>query len=570
MHGSLFHVPATCFALAKGIPYLARRHCKQKPSTPKTPKYVSIRYCSTIPASPASILLRLEQLNAPSLWQSAWMICPRWTPRATATLANIGGSSRQGSSRHVLGPDPRLRRGFSTNGGGRGDGEFGSPSREAPQSSNNTRQKPPRRTAAFASTTGLRSNTLPRRRTSTPATSATDGSSLNQRPPNGSNKGDAQRPWASRTDRSSNAAEDEEWPQLRRRARGGKQEEGHARTSALTVPRNPFTRRHNVQNPRGTTDSSFVMLIIDGLSPNLRAADFYRITPNDLSHWHSVIKKVQQQRKIDTLEPLGRYWVTFSTAEAATSYRDRLIRLHKLNSFKLKSASGLWESSVPSSLKVSLASPPAAGPAAQAQAEAETSDAVAPGMPGAETLVDLVNTFTIAPGSQAVLPMQRKKVNLRQPWMARLAGLVERLGYGERPPTLMVEIYPPTLTAQELNQFIRLDGQNRGLRWQVSMPQPLKMNRSEQGTAKRNVKEGAGWDDETNEQEEEEEWDKPLSSLSWFNDRETLEKLRGRFVFACADETEARRFQQSWNHKTLTTTRPEPARYVVYASIINW
>ncbi|UKZ74258.1 hypothetical protein TrVFT333_001920 [Trichoderma virens FT-333] len=147
------------------------------------------------------------------------------------------------------------------------------------------------------------------------------------------------------------------------------------------------------------------MLIIDGLSPNLNATDFYRIAPNDLSNWQSAIKKVQQQRKVDTLEPLGRYWVTFSTGQAAASYRDRLVRLHKLNGFKLRSASGLWESSVPSSLKVSLASPPA-GPAAAA---AETSDAVTSDTPGTETLVDLVNTFTIAPGSQAILPMQRKR-----------------------------------------------------------------------------------------------------------------------------------------------------------------
>jgi hypothetical protein len=54
------------------------------------------------------------------------------------------------------------------------------------------------------------------------------------------------------------------------------------------------------------------------------------------------------------------------------------------------------------------------------------------------------------------------------------------------------------------------------------------------------------------------------------NDRDTWEKLKGRFVFACADEAEAKRFQQSWNHRALTTLRPRPARYIVYASIINW
>ncbi|UKZ47700.1 hypothetical protein TrVGV298_001926 [Trichoderma virens] len=360
------------------------------------------------------------------------MICPRWTPRATATLANIGGSSRQGSSRHILHPckDSRPRRGFNTNGGGDGDG------REPPNSLNNAQPASPLRTAA--STTGPTSTPQPRRQTwTTPATSAADAAGQGRRLRNKPNTGEARRPWVSRRDRGSKGVEEEpdvtplqEWPQLQRRQRG------------VAVPKNPFSPRQNIQNPRGTTDSSLVMLIIDGLSPNLNATDFYRIAPNDLSNWQSAIKKVQQQRKVDTLEPLGRYWVTFSTGQAAASYRDRLVRLHKLNSFKLRSASGLWESSVPSSLKVSLASPPA-GPAAAAAAE--TSDAVISDTPGTETLVDLVNTFTIAPGSQAILPMQRKKVFLQRPWAKRLAGLVENLGYGERPWTLMVDIYPPYL-----------------------------------------------------------------------------------------------------------------------------
>lgn len=266
---------------------------------------------------------------------------------------------------------------------------------------------------------------------------------------------------------------------------------------------------------------------------------------------------------MDTLEPLGRYWVTFSSGEAAASYRDRLVRLHKLNGFKLRSASGLWESSVPSSLKVSLASPSAAAAAA-----AETSDALTSDTPSTETLVDLVNTFTIAPGSQAILSIQRRKVSLLRPWTDRLVGLVENLGYGERPPTLMVDIYPPTLTAQEFHQFIRRDGQNRGLRWQVSLPQHLKTSGSERGSAKTNITREISWDDEVDEQEGEE--DKQRNTPFRRNDRETLEKLKGRFILACADETEARRFQQSWNRRTLTTTQPEPARYLVHASIIKW
>lgn len=291
------HVPTTCLELAKGIPYLARRHCKRKAVNSKTPNR-----SSTIALDLASrlfVFLCSEQLNAPSLWQSAWMICPRWTPRATATLANLGGSSRQCSSRHVLRPSKdatsRPRCGFSTIGGGNGEGNSDSPPREPLQSLNNTQRTSPRPTAA--STTGSTSNPLPRRRTWTPATSAAGATGLDRRLRDQPNNGEARRPRVGGRDQGGSNVEDEsqdtphlEWPQLQRRAREGKQY-GHAWNSGITVPKNPFSRRQSIQNPRGAKEASFVMLIIDGMSPNLNAADFYRITPNDLSDWKSVIKK---------------------------------------------------------------------------------------------------------------------------------------------------------------------------------------------------------------------------------------------------------------------------------------
>ncbi|PTB45067.1 hypothetical protein M441DRAFT_129086 [Trichoderma asperellum CBS 433.97] len=320
------------------------------------------------------------------------------------------------------------------------------------------------------------------------------------------------------------------------------------------------------------------MLVIDGLSSNLNAADFYRIAPNDLSNWQSVIKKVQMQRTPDSFEPLGRYLLTFGSAQAAASYRDRLVRLHKLNGFKLRSASGLWESSVPAALKVSLTSPSAAAAASSSSsttaAVTETiSDAIVSSsdLPSStESVVDLANSFTIAPGSLETLPVQRRKVTLARPWAKRLAGMVENLGFGEVPHVLMLEVYPPTLSAGELHQFIRQDGESRGLRWPISAPQPLKMNSPEQaptrtrGTSKRDVDE-----DEEGEDHETASNKQPSPSFK-LNDRDTEEKLKGRFVLACTDGAEARRFQQSWNNRALRTLRPQPARYIVYASIINW
>ncbi|KAL7788721.1 hypothetical protein V8C37DRAFT_387837 [Trichoderma ceciliae] len=489
------------------------------------------------------------------------MICPRWTPRTTATLACLSGSSRQGSSSRqipVRYGDSELKRGFSTSRGDDEDGSAGPPSREPPQPFHNAQQPSSRPTQTFFP--------LLRRRTR-PATAGDTSmdwpKSSTDRPP---------RYWTGRggsdAESESSATSPRGWLQLRRRARGGRQGDEGVGNAALAISKLMFPPRQNVQNPQGTKDSSQIMLVIDGLSPNLSATDFYRLTPNDLSDWQSAIRKVQLQRNPHTLEPLGRYLVTFSTAQAAATYRDRLVQLHKLNGFKLRSASGLWESSVPLSLKVSLASASAAASAASAAATEARDEAVSD-VPTTEGVADLVDTFTIAPGSQAVLPVQRKRVLLLRPWAKRLAGLVENLGYGERPSILMVEIYPPTLTAEELHRFIRRDGRNRGLGWRVSIPLHLKMNSPEQGFAKVRGKEAYKREMDKHNHDEV-ALDKRQSPSFTLNDRETWEKLKGRFVFACADEAEARRFQQSWNHRALITLGPQPARYVVHASIINW
>ncbi|UKZ74259.1 hypothetical protein TrVFT333_001921 [Trichoderma virens FT-333] len=58
------------------------------------------------------------------------------------------------------------------------------------------------------------------------------------------------------------------------------------------------------------------------------------------------------------------------------------------------------------------------------------------------------------------------------------------------------------------------------------MPQHLKTSSLEQGPAKMNVKGRASEEDEMNEQEEDS--DKQHNPFFWRNDRETLEKLKGR------------------------------------------
>ncbi|KAL7894541.1 hypothetical protein HDV64DRAFT_288030 [Trichoderma sp. TUCIM 5745] len=452
------------------------------------------------------------------------MIGPRWTPRATATVANLCCP---------------CRRSFSTT--RNNSGEDGS---ETNHRRTYTRPVNYRTRRVEANSNGPRAE-ADRRPRRAPADS-------------GRNDGRIE-------DGKAKSSSGENWPQLQRREGAKRRAEDGAANAALA---SVFAPRLNIQNPQGTKDSSLVMLVIDGLSSNLNAADFYRIAPNDLSNWQSVIKK-------DSFEPLGRYLLTFSTAQAAASYRDRLVRLHKLNGFKLRSASGLWESSVPAALKVSLASPLAAAATTtgtiNVAAEAVASSDSPPG--STESVVDLANSFTIAPASQETLSVQRRKVTLARPWAKRLAGIVEKLGFGELPRVLMLEVYPPTLSAGELNQFIRRDGESRGLRWPVSAPQHLKMNSSLEQASTRTRGSRTKDVDQSEDQDEDGKAasnQRQQSPSFKFNDRDTEEKLKGRFVLACTDETEARRFQQSWNNRALTTLRPQPARYVVYASIINW
>ncbi|KND93237.1 hypothetical protein TOPH_02184 [Tolypocladium ophioglossoides CBS 100239] len=277
--------------------------------------------------------------------------------------------------------------------------------------------------------------------------------------------------------------------------------------------------------PATKTDSR-LMLILHGLSPNLNPSDFYRLAPNDLSSWHSVIKKVQQQRNPTTLEPLGRYHISFSTASAASSYRDRLLRLHRLSRHKLRSPNGLWESSVPPFLKSCSGEPPTAE----------------------------LDAFAVLPGSQPAVDVDRWRVSARNSWAKALGDVVHKFDYGEKPPVVLLHVYPPTLTAEDVFRFIREDGVARGCRWKVCPPHHLKPET-------RAAKDTVDGDDAAAAQ-------KPSFG---YKDFDTLEKQQSRFVVVCATEAEARRFHRHWNQRNLTAGPGDRAtRNVVHASIINW
>ncbi|OAA48357.1 hypothetical protein NOR_01607 [Metarhizium rileyi] len=339
---------------------------------------------------------------------------------------------------------------------------------------------------------------------------------------------------SSPTSRSISSQADPQWPLLKRRERPSDQDTIHSGGTSLIEclkSRHELTTAEPASSPAATSSKADprLMLTIHGLSPNLNASDFYRLAPNDLSSWQSVIKKVQQQRNPTTLEPLGRYHISFSSAAAAISYRDRLLRLHNLAHHKLRSRSGLWESSTP----VHLMSPVG------------------------DDMATELETFTVTSGTQQNPAIYRRRVSSANRWAQNLCSIVEKFGYGEKPPVVLVHAYPPTLTTVDLTRHIAEDGVSRGCAWKVCPPRELRGGEVERAT-------DSGYNKNTTDMVDEQ------SHMQ--RDIDIREKLHSRFVVVCENEVEARRFHRHWNQRTLTAALggTMAMQNMLHASIINW
>ncbi|KOS17572.1 hypothetical protein ESCO_003161 [Escovopsis weberi] len=386
------------------------------------------------------------------------------------------------------------------------------------------------------------------------------------------------------------------WPLLKRKEGA---HVGRYRFSARPVaPRHQHARQHQHQhqhalapahppNAQGSlqhsSNANRLMLIIGGLSPALRASDFYRLGPSALSAWGAAIKKVQQRRDPATLEPSGQYWVTFDSAAAAVAFRAKLVRLHALAGVKLRSATGLWESRVPAELHAGLASDYALpAPAAsftvtkpeqihqdqnqeqQQQQQKQHEDGA-----GAGALRRLVDSFTLAPASLSPIHLKRRRVAISHPWARRLAEVVAPHGFGDRPSVILVDIYPPTMVPWELHEFIRADGDARGLRWQVSKPRLLgeRLGEPDPGQDQDQEPEPEPEQDQDFDDDDDAENRRAASQL---RDRAAEELLKGRFYLVAPNETEAQRFHRGWNGRNLTMAHRRDGRYTARTSIVDW
>ncbi|KAI9158305.1 hypothetical protein HJFPF1_06297 [Paramyrothecium foliicola] len=325
--------------------------------------------------------------------------------------------------------------------------------------------------------------------------------------------------------------------------------------------------------PLVTSDRGRLMLVLDGLSPNLKASDFHRLLPSQLSSW-SVIKRVQQKRCPKTLEPLGRYYITFTSESMLSTYRDKFLRLHGLNKHRLLFADELlpekWELSAPSHLRS-----------------------------GSDDLAEEANTLTFAPGSLNITAPRRRRAGVRRNWWAQQLGArLEQFGYGPSPPTVMLHVQPPTLTARDIAHLIHEDGCNRGCPWDVCEPLPLATaEESNEATATEEL-DGQRLNSGLNlapkgipeHQHDQDVGETPTElneydDILYGDDSETgksnksgppinyilRERQRSRFIVVCADEGEAYRFQRNWNQRMLTGMPEHDAGpSLVHASRINW
>lgn len=247
---------------------------------------------------------------------------------------------------------------------------------------------------------------------------------------------------------------------------------------------------------------------------------------------------VLQHRDPKTLEPTGCYQLFFANNAAASAYASNLHRIQNLARHKLQSHNGLWTATVPPHLLVGDSGP---------------------GDPECEA-----NSLTIASPSQPNLPIAHKPASAAYPWATNLSELVQPLGYGPRPPVVLIDVFPGGMFTETLAHLIRLDGYQRDLAWSVSEPVPI-ATRSQDAATAGGQRGPDTQDEDEREMEDDASTDSPKNPIHG-------DFMGSRFVIACETECEARRFRRQWNGRHSVSTRRGwvKFRYMIKAEVINW
>lgn len=173
------------------------------------------------------------------------------------------------------------------------------------------------------------------------------------------------------------------------------------------------------------------------------------------------------------------------------------------------------------------------------------------------------DAFTLAPPSIESLQIKRSRVVVKG-WHKTLENIVKQLGHHPQAPIVLVDVYPPYLTSEQLEDFIKRDEHARGVSWHASKAvslQPPEVRAKGQGP---HQVMDMRVDHPTNSNKQE------AKIVSKTPGRDEVRK--GRFIIAFPTDTRAARFHRSWHQRTLTVTGPRDTVFhcTVNVQTVRW
>lgn len=148
-----------------------------------------------------------------------------------------------------------------------------------------------------------------------------------------------------------------------------------------------------------------------------------------------------------------------------------------------------------------------------------------------------------------------------------------------QPPIVLLDVYPPRLTLDQLKELMKLDEQKRGDYWKTE--KVIDLNSLQQGEttgmkddshAKRADEEQETESEEDDSQEKEGDQESANRPMDKPRISARSETLKGRFLLSFEFDMDAARFHRHWSGRTLSVTEADGsiAYYKVNASMLRW
>lgn len=295
------------------------------------------------------------------------------------------------------------------------------------------------------------------------------------------------------------------------------------------------------------------IVVLNAVSKYLTESDFYRVGAGRAAHvegWVAGITKVTQARDPDTLEPLGRYYISFETAAAAAAWREEVKRLWRIS--REHTPGVIRRRATKGTADFEVLTPSAATPRATSGRTRRDG-----GLAEMEMVRREVEGFTlVSPG----LPwdLETAKYTAEERAMEHAGSLVEKLCRKAGTKFLvMVAVGGGRISSETLRTVIREDGLQRGLAWRVKNLEAKVDN--EAWGIKPFGKSGLKAQDRMSTEESLAEHGDGAVGGEQQKDRGVfVDKARDearmypRFLVPFLDEAEARRFVRNWHRRELT------------------